>query len=199
MAEEQAEPLLQQFGLQVEQLDYAFIRDCEDVKVVEHIVQVLRSGEEGYFLHLTRYAEDHLTKLCPDSALLQEGATSAVDERMQEEARKDLEEWALTMKEIEEQLKEEEELINISPPLPPIRGSSSSSPALTLSEDDIEALLLEGQQFLEKDNFIQASLCFQKVLSHYPAHNRALEGMSTIHNQPRKPTGKTRPLIQEIL
>ncbi len=56
--------------MQVEHLDYGYIGKCSDVKYLEKMVRVLRSGTEGLFPDLTEFAENRLRTLSPTSKLL---------------------------------------------------------------------------------------------------------------------------------
>uniref|UniRef100_A0A3B5MGT9 Sperm associated antigen 1 n=1 Tax=Xiphophorus couchianus TaxID=32473 RepID=A0A3B5MGT9_9TELE len=54
----------------VEHLDYDYIEKCKDVKYLEKILRILRSGEEGIYPHLIKFCESHLEKLNPNSRAL---------------------------------------------------------------------------------------------------------------------------------
>lgn len=36
-------------NVDVEMLDYAFVKDCSDVNILNSIINVLKSGKEGYY------------------------------------------------------------------------------------------------------------------------------------------------------
>ena len=36
-------------SIQVEMLDYTYVKDCEDYKQLNGILQLLKSGKEGYY------------------------------------------------------------------------------------------------------------------------------------------------------
>ena len=36
-------------GIQVEMLDYEYIEQCNDIKILKGIISVLQSGKEGYY------------------------------------------------------------------------------------------------------------------------------------------------------
>lgn len=63
--------LMERYGVTINQLDFSYIKECKDSRKVEKIVQILRSGEEGYFPDLTKCAEDKLRELKPNSRHLQ--------------------------------------------------------------------------------------------------------------------------------
>ncbi|KAG7474950.1 sperm-associated antigen 1 [Solea senegalensis] len=123
------ESLSKSLDVPVECLDYGYIEKCKDVKYLEKILKVLRSGEEGYYPHLIEFCESHLEKLNPKSRVLRKAnpvATSAslgkdewnqiVDELMtwQEETKNT--EMSLQQQSTHDLMKE----------IPSIRGSTSS-------------------------------------------------------------------------
>ncbi|NP_001070789.1 uncharacterized protein LOC768178 [Danio rerio] len=54
----------------VEHLDYSFIQSCSDLKQLEQILRVLRSGQEGVYPHLIGFCERRIEMLNPKSAEL---------------------------------------------------------------------------------------------------------------------------------
>ncbi|KAM8871094.1 sperm-associated antigen 1-like isoform 2-T2 [Spinachia spinachia] len=54
----------------VEHLEYHYIGKCRDVRYLEMILTVLRSGAEGIYPHLIEFCESHLEKLDPGSRAL---------------------------------------------------------------------------------------------------------------------------------
>lgn len=68
--EHQKKSLRERYGIAINQLDFAYIKDCQDSRKIEKIVQILRSGEEGYFPDLTKCAEEKLRELKPNSRQL---------------------------------------------------------------------------------------------------------------------------------
>uniref|UniRef100_A0A3Q2D2E4 Sperm associated antigen 1 n=1 Tax=Cyprinodon variegatus TaxID=28743 RepID=A0A3Q2D2E4_CYPVA len=63
----------------VEHLDYDFIAKCKDVKYLEKLLRILRSGEEGIYPHLIKFCESHLEKLSPKSRALRQGVPVATE------------------------------------------------------------------------------------------------------------------------
>lgn len=61
--------LLQKYEIPVEFLDFTYINNCTDTKMIERIVKILRSGEEGYYPDLTKCAEKKLKELKPNSKM----------------------------------------------------------------------------------------------------------------------------------
>lgn len=62
--------LAQKYEIPIEFLDFGYIKKCEDAKLVEKIVLILQSGEEGYYPDLTEFAVERLKTLKPNSKLL---------------------------------------------------------------------------------------------------------------------------------
>uniref|UniRef100_A0A8C1N1R6 Sperm associated antigen 1b n=1 Tax=Cyprinus carpio TaxID=7962 RepID=A0A8C1N1R6_CYPCA len=63
-----------------EHLDYSFIQSCSDLKHLEQILRVLRSGQDGFYPHLVEFCEKHIEKLDPKSRVLRkehQAATAA--------------------------------------------------------------------------------------------------------------------------
>lgn len=65
----QTRSLLQKYEIPVEFLDFSYIKECNDAKMLERIVKILRSGEEGYFPDLTKCSEERLKQLKPNSKM----------------------------------------------------------------------------------------------------------------------------------
>lgn len=61
--------LLHKYEIPIEFLDFSYIKTCKDGKVLEKIVKILRSGEEGVYPQLTKCAEEKLQLLNPESKL----------------------------------------------------------------------------------------------------------------------------------
>ncbi|XP_050388622.2 sperm-associated antigen 1 [Patella vulgata] len=58
------------YDLPLSCLDYTFISECENIKELEKIIKVLRSGEEGFYPDLEKAAVEKLEKLNPKSRIL---------------------------------------------------------------------------------------------------------------------------------
>ncbi|KAI5106059.1 mitochondrial assembly of ribosomal large subunit protein 1 [Silurus meridionalis] len=66
--------------LPVEHLDYTYIQKCGDLKYLEKILHVLRSGKEGMYPHLIEFCEKRIESLDPRHRILRKDmcpATSA--------------------------------------------------------------------------------------------------------------------------
>lgn len=62
--------LLEKYSIPVDHLDFDYIKECRNVRKLEKIIEILRSGEEGYYPDLTRFAEDRLMQVDPDNQML---------------------------------------------------------------------------------------------------------------------------------
>uniref|UniRef100_A0A087XZH1 Sperm associated antigen 1 n=1 Tax=Poecilia formosa TaxID=48698 RepID=A0A087XZH1_POEFO len=117
----------------VEHLDYDYIEKCKDVKYLEKILKILRSGEEGIYPHLIKFCESHLEKLNPNSRALRKENPVATEANFSKDEWNqivdDLRTWAEETKKTETLLKEEsmfEDLSDVK--IPPIRSSNCFVP-----------------------------------------------------------------------
>lgn len=62
--------LLEKYSISIENLDYDYIKSCQNVKELEKMIEILKSGEEGFYPDLNRFAERKLTELDPNSHIL---------------------------------------------------------------------------------------------------------------------------------
>lgn len=62
--------LLQKYNIPIDHLDFKYIEKCQNANEMEKIVQILVSGEEGYYPDLTTCAENKLKELNPGSKVL---------------------------------------------------------------------------------------------------------------------------------
>ena len=116
------------YDLDIEQLDYKFIRKCDTVKTIENILKVLRSGEEGVYPDLVRFTEDRLRALKPNSSLLrtEKPATAlrALDREARDEVLSDLKQWKHEVSTADAELKLMSAKSDMSDSqLPPVRGA----------------------------------------------------------------------------
>lgn len=70
MNEEKKQSLLNKYSIPIDHLDFKYIEACKYAKEIEKIVEILKSGEEGFYPDLTTCAENKLKELCPNSKLL---------------------------------------------------------------------------------------------------------------------------------
>lgn len=113
--------LLQKYEIPVENLDFSFIRDCQDAKIVERIVKILRSGQEGFYPDLTRCAEEKLKELKPHSKMfrVEEPALrkEVLDDDKREQLDCDMKSWIDEMKKQDKIVKEIKSVIKNEPPI----------------------------------------------------------------------------------
>ncbi|XP_046566656.1 sperm-associated antigen 1-like [Haliotis rubra] len=65
------------YDIPLSHLDHSYVKNCSDVKELEKIFKILKSGEEGYFPELEQLAENKLTELAPNSRSFTEESSSA--------------------------------------------------------------------------------------------------------------------------
>ncbi|XP_054841223.1 sperm-associated antigen 1 [Eublepharis macularius] len=122
------------YQIPIDHLDYKFIEKCRDVKHLEKILRILRSGEEGYYPDLTLFCEKHIESLAPNSRILrkEKPAATACDLTAEEweKINDEMKDWITEMKEEEYQMRYtttevfRERLENV----PPVRRSDSCVP-----------------------------------------------------------------------
>ncbi|XP_052507805.1 sperm-associated antigen 1 [Budorcas taxicolor] len=119
------------FKIPVEHLDFKYIEKCSDVKHLEKILCVLRSGEEGYYPELTEFCEKHLSGLAPGSRALRKDKPAATASSFTaEEWEKidgDIKSWVSEIKKEDDKIHfhETETFPAVEDNLPPVRGSNS--------------------------------------------------------------------------
>lgn len=62
--------LLEKYEIPVEHLDFIYVKNCTDVREVERMLEILQSGEEGYYPELTKCTEQRLQDLDPNHRML---------------------------------------------------------------------------------------------------------------------------------
>ncbi|XP_011822126.1 PREDICTED: sperm-associated antigen 1 [Mandrillus leucophaeus] len=119
------------FKIPIEHLDFKYIEKCSDVKHLEKILCVLRSGEEGYYPELTEFCEKHLEALAPESRALRKDKPAATAASFTaeewEKIDDDLKSWVSEIKKEEDKMHfhETETFPAMKDNLPPVRGSNS--------------------------------------------------------------------------
>ncbi|XP_045416354.1 sperm-associated antigen 1 [Lemur catta] len=119
------------FKIPIEHLDFKYIKKCSDVKHLEKILCVLRSGEEGYYPELTEFCEKRLQGLAPASRALRKDKPAATASSFTaEEWEKidgDIKSWVSEIKKEENKMyfSETETFPATEDNLPPVRGSNS--------------------------------------------------------------------------
>ncbi|XP_035528441.1 sperm-associated antigen 1 [Morone saxatilis] len=117
----------------VEHLDYDYIEKCTNVKYLEKILRVLRSGDEGIYPHLIKFCESHLEKLDPGSrALRKENPVATAASLPKDEWSQivdELKTWQEETEKTETSLKQQSVFDGVvKENVPPIRGSNCSVP-----------------------------------------------------------------------
>ncbi|XP_076593769.1 sperm-associated antigen 1 isoform X1 [Chaetodon auriga] len=117
----------------VEHLDYDYIEKCRDVKYLEKILRVLRSGDEGIYPHLIKFCESHLEKLDPRSrALRKENPVATAASLSKDEWSRivdELKAWQEETKKTEISLQQQSMFDDpVKENMPPIRGSNCPVP-----------------------------------------------------------------------
>lgn len=70
MSTTKKQPLLEKYDIPLNHLDFPYIEKCENTSEIEKIVEILKSGEEGFYPDLTKCAEKRLKELNPNSKCL---------------------------------------------------------------------------------------------------------------------------------
>ncbi|KAM6087330.1 sperm-associated antigen 1 [Chlamydotis macqueenii] len=123
------------YQIPIGHLDYKFIEKCTDVKHLEKILRVLRSGEEGCYPELTLFCEKRIEHLDPSSRALRKDkpAATASDFTAEEweTINGELMSWVTEMNEDDKkpQFLRTDTLHERQDNLPPVRCSSSCLPA----------------------------------------------------------------------
>ncbi|OBS80076.1 hypothetical protein A6R68_21723 [Neotoma lepida] len=119
------------FKIPVEHLDFKYIEKCSDVKYLEKILCVLRSGEEGYYPELTEFCEKHLMALAPGSRALRKDKPAATASNFTaeewERIDSDIKSWVseIQREENTRHFHDPETHPGVEDHLPPVRGSDS--------------------------------------------------------------------------
>ncbi|XP_067217798.1 sperm-associated antigen 1 isoform X1 [Chanodichthys erythropterus] len=127
----------------VEHLDYSFIQSCSDLKHLEQILRVLRSGQEGFYPHLIEFCERHIEKLDPKSRVLRKENRAATASCFSTEEWRNISEelqmWERNIRTDEAELKRSA-IFSDAGNVPPVRSSnglvqrSSSATVKTVRE-----------------------------------------------------------------
>ncbi|KAG8441810.1 hypothetical protein GDO86_010840 [Hymenochirus boettgeri] len=95
------------YQIPLEHLDYRYIENSSDVKHLEKILRVLRSGEEGNYPELTAFCEKRIENLAPHSRALRKDKppATAADFTLEDwqHIDKDLKEWFTEIKKKDQQ------------------------------------------------------------------------------------------------
>ncbi|XP_051574965.1 sperm-associated antigen 1 isoform X1 [Myxocyprinus asiaticus] len=113
----------------VEHLDYSFIQNCSDLKHLEQILRVLRSGQEGFYPHLIEFCEKHIEKLDPKSRVLRQekrvSTAACFSTEEWTEISEELQMWERNMR-INETALKRSSLFSDVEDVPPVRSSNTT-------------------------------------------------------------------------
>ncbi|XP_036324530.1 sperm-associated antigen 1 [Rhagoletis pomonella] len=112
--------LIEKYEIPLHHLDFAYIRECKNAREMEKIVQILRSGEEGYFPDLTKCAEDKLRELKPNSRLFRYEEKLQGREALSNQDWKPIYEWTNNIKVKDKELSVAEKMV-ADLDVPPVR------------------------------------------------------------------------------
>ncbi|XP_071108746.1 sperm-associated antigen 1-like isoform X2 [Haliotis cracherodii] len=114
------------YDIPLSHLDHSYVKACSDVKELEKIFRVLKSGEEGYFPELERLAENKLTELAPNSRALRKelplSRLSDLDPGDKQDLVDGIKHWNKEMKNKEDMMTSGPGVISGDLDLPPIRS-----------------------------------------------------------------------------
>ncbi|KAM9100739.1 sperm-associated antigen 1 isoform X2 [Sarcophilus harrisii] len=119
------------FQIPIEHLDFKFVEKCSDVKHLEKILVVLRSGEEGFYPELIECCEKRIQTLCPESRILRkEKPVATASSFTREEWEKidgDIKSWVSEIKKEDSKMHfhEMDTFQELEDHLPPVRGTNN--------------------------------------------------------------------------
>jgi hypothetical protein len=146
-------PEIEKINVEIDMLDFTFIENCSDWKVLLKVLQVLQSGKEGHYPELMRKAEEKLLSEMPAREKKRyEAVHSKVSETEKMKAENDLFSWITNQSKLDDSLKmkrktEKEENGWIS-------ALNSSSSNFSSSSSEEERRFLEGNlSFINKSQY----------------------------------------------
>ncbi|XP_065072774.1 sperm-associated antigen 1 [Ochlerotatus camptorhynchus] len=124
--------LLEQYDVLLEHLDYGYIGKCADGRMLEKIVKILRSGQEGHYPDLTSFAEHRLRSIKPNSKLFREETPLITKESITRERwqkiNQDLEEWESNMQKVHKDILDQKGIpIEDVPPIRSMHAAINTS------------------------------------------------------------------------
>lgn len=135
--------LLRKYDIPVEFLDFEYIKKCNDVRMVEKIFKVLRSGEEGFYPDLTKCAEEKLISLQPDSKHLRVETPAltkySLDSEKREQLDLDMKNWIDDMKVQDQMLKTLEPKTKPDPPIRKFNKAAEKTGSTLKASDRIKS------------------------------------------------------------
>ena len=123
--------LLQKNEIPIEFLDFSYIETCSDIKTLEKIAKILRSGEEGFYPDLTKRAEEKLKSLYPESKVFRVEEPVLRKEHLDHEKRSEIEDemkaWINEMKKKDQIVKDIKPVTKFQPPIRKAKNSIDSN------------------------------------------------------------------------
>ncbi|XP_029641832.1 sperm-associated antigen 1 isoform X1 [Octopus sinensis] len=117
---------ISKYQIPLDHIDFGYIKKCKDVKELEKIYKLLRSGEEGHYAELEKCCEEKLREMHPNSrALRREEPLKKITDLSQEEniaLQAELENWSSNMCKLDGSLKKKNSKKAVDD-IPPIRNA----------------------------------------------------------------------------
>ncbi|XP_011303067.1 sperm-associated antigen 1 [Fopius arisanus] len=88
---EKKQSLVEKYDISLEKLSFEYITESRNVREIERMILILRSGEEGFFPELLKHAEDRLRSLKPESQVLRVAQPILTPQMLDKEQRESLE------------------------------------------------------------------------------------------------------------
>ncbi|XP_053736390.1 sperm-associated antigen 1-like [Synchiropus splendidus] len=153
-------------NIPIEHLDYGYIQECKDVKYLEKILKILRSGKVGLYPHLIEFCEKHVEQLDPRCRALRK------DNPVATPASLSTEEWGQIVDDMKK-WQEESRMVETSlnhravedlerDTLPPVRGANCSVPVCKNSAAKQKRNTTKPRDYREWDKFDVEKEC-QKI------------------------------------
>jgi hypothetical protein len=136
-------PEIEKINVEIEMLDFTFVENCSDWKVLLKVLQVLQSGKEGHYPELMRKTEEKLLSVMPSREKKRyEAVHCKVSENEKMKAENDLFSWVANQSKLDDSLKmkrktEKEDGSSVS-------AVTSSSSNFSSSSSEEEQRFLEG-------------------------------------------------------
>jgi 6-pyruvoyl-tetrahydropterin synthase len=105
------DPSLEKIELDVGHLDYSYVSTCTNVKELQMLLQVLKSGDEGYYPDLEEFIMKRMATL--------ENIAAVDVNQLRTAVKSDLDEWVASISQTETRLEED----RVEPVLPRVRNS----------------------------------------------------------------------------
>ncbi|CAK9808514.1 Sperm-associated antigen 1 [Anthophora quadrimaculata] len=152
--------LLERYDIPVEHLSYEYISECTNEKMLERIVTILRSGEEGYYPDLTKHAEKRLAVIKPTSAILRTSEPVLTRNMLlpneRKEIDKDINDWMIEMQMREKDLEEGRDILTeplLQPDIRQFNEESVKKEAVTNSRNTAKSKRINSCDYAAWDKY----------------------------------------------